>query len=210
MAYDLEEQERLDTLRAWWERYGLLCISLVVALAVAILGWRAWQWYQGHQATQAMGYFEALQTAALEADADALARIKAASTTLRTTFPRSGYTARGVLIAAKALQDHNDLEGARAELAWLAQRDDALAPLARLRLASVLLAQGQYEAAWAQLHNPTAPFSALYADRRGDIFYAQGNMQHARQAWEQALRDMDDQAAAQIIRLKIDALGSQE
>ena len=64
MAYDLEEQEKLDAMRAWWERYGTLCVVLAFVVVAAILGWRGWQWYQGHQAAQAMGYFEALEDAA--------------------------------------------------------------------------------------------------------------------------------------------------
>jgi len=212
MAYDLEEQEKLDALRAWWERYGVLCTSLVVVVVASMLGWRGWQWYQEHQATQAMAYFEALQTEAARAGQDSAARIQAASATLREQFPDSGYASRGALIAAKALQDRDDLEQARAQLSWLAQTNSALAPLARLRLAGILLAQQQYDQALAQLDDAPAAFAALYADRRGDVLYAQGKMQQARSAWQQALQAFEaqsDASAAQILQLKIDALGEQ-
>jgi len=216
MAYDLEEQEKLDALRAWWDRYGVLCVSLLALVAAALLGWRGWQWYQGNQATQAMGYFEALQTEAINSDPDAVARIKAASATLRAQFPASGYTARGVLIAGKALQDRGDLEGAREELIWLTQSgqaDAALAPLAKLRLAGILLAQAQYDQALAQLADAPPAFAALVADRRGDVLYAQGKVQEARTAWQEALQafgEQSDPSAAQILQLKIDALGGRE
>jgi len=216
MAYDLEEQEKLDALRAWWDRYGMLCMALLALVAASLLGWRGWQWYQSNQATQAMGYFEALQTEAINPDPDAMARIKAASSTLREQFPTSGYTARGILIAAKALQDRGDLDGAREQLTWLSQSgqaDGALVPVAKLRLAGILLAQEHYDQALAQLADAPPAFAALVADRRGDILYAQGKVQDARVAWREALQAFEaqsDRSAAQILQLKMDALGEQQ
>jgi predicted negative regulator of RcsB-dependent stress response len=209
MAYDLEEQEKLDALRAWWERYGTLCAVLIFVIVASIVGWRGWQWYEGHQAGQAMSYFEALESATRQQGDDGVARIKAASTTLRSDFPKSGYTSRGVLIAAQALQSRKDLDGAREQLEWLSNNgsDASLAALARLRLAGVLLEQKQYDQALAQLSSPLAAFAGLYADRRGDILLAQGKTAEARSAWESALKELGSDPVSQIVRLKIDALG---
>lgn len=209
MAYDLEEQEKLDALRAWWDKYGTLCAILVFVVVAGIAGWRGWQWYESHKAGQAMGYFEALESAAGQQGDDAVARIKAASSTLRTDFSSSGYTSRGVLVAAQALQARNDLDGAREQLEWLAKdkADPALAALARLRLAGVLLEQKQYDPALAQLGNPPEAFAGLYADRRGDILLAQGKPADAKLAWETALKELGPDPVAQIVQLKIDALG---
>src|SRR5690606_26631565 len=153
MAYDLEEQEKLDALRAWWDRYGTLIAVVVIAAVLAFAGWRGWQWYQGHQAAQAMGYFEALESAAATKTEDSQPRIKAASETLRQDFPESGYTSRGVLLASAALKSQGDLDGAREQLEWLVANgtDTALVPLARLRLAGILLEQKKYDEGLAQL-----------------------------------------------------------
>lgn len=209
MAYDLEEQEKLDALRAWWDKYGTLCAVLVFIVVAGIAGWRGWQWYGQHQASQAMGYFEALESATAQQGDEAVARIQAASRTLRDDFPKSGYTSRGVLVAAAALQSRNDLDGAREQLEWLIKEnsDPALVPLARLRLAGVLLEQKQYDQALAQLDPAPANFAGLYADRRGDILAAQGKTQEARQAWESAVKELGQDPVAQIVQLKIDALG---
>lgn len=211
MAYDLEEQEKIDALKAWWERYGTASMVLVLAIVVAFAGWRGWQWYQAHQAEQAMGYYEALEAAASQQGNDAVTRIKAASTALRNDYSGSGYTARGVLVAAWALQERKDLDGAREQLQWLVsdKSSPAFQAVARLRLAGVLLAQKQYQPALDQLKG-TAPdgFAALYADRRGDILAAQGHKQQARQSWQEALKSLGTDPAAQIVQLKIDALGA--
>jgi predicted negative regulator of RcsB-dependent stress response len=36
MAYDLEEQEQLAELKAWWEKYGNLLLTAVTAGAAGI------------------------------------------------------------------------------------------------------------------------------------------------------------------------------
>lgn len=208
MAYDLEEQEKLDAIKAWWDRYGTLVAILVFAIVAAMVGWRGWQWYQGHKATQAMGYFEALQSAASQGGDEAVARIEAASATLRESFPKSGYTTRGVLVAAAALADQGKFDAAREQLQWLVQQgeDPALKAVARLRLAGILLEQKQYDQALAQLENPPSTFEALYADRRGDILFAQGKIDEARAAWQSALQAFGSDPVGQIVQLKIDAI----
>jgi predicted negative regulator of RcsB-dependent stress response len=208
MAYDLEEQEKIDALRAWWDKYGTLCSVVLFVAVLAVLGWRGWQWYQGHEAGQAMGYFEALETAAGQPGDDAVARIKAASKTLRDDYASTGYAPRGVLVAAEALQRRNDLAGAREQLEWLVHngKDSALASLARLRLAGILLQQKQYDQALAQLQNPPDAFAGLYADRRGDILAAQGKNDEARKAWQEAIKDLGTDPTSQVVQLKIDAL----
>lgn len=208
MAYDFEEQEKLDALRDWWGQYGTLIVTLAFVAVAAVAGWRGWQWYQGQQASQAMGYFEALESAASQSGDEAIARVKAASQTLRDDFSRSGYAPRGALIAAQALAERQDYDGAAQELEWIIKNsgDQALVQLSRLRLAGVLLEQERYDVALQQLDNPSSAFSALYADRRGDILLAQGKPEDAAQQWEQALSELGNDPLAQIIQIKLDAL----
>lgn len=208
MAYDLEEQEKLDALRDWWAQYGTLLVTLVFVAVAAVAGWRGWQWYQSHQASQAMGYFEALERAVAQPGDEALERINAASQTLRDDFPKSGYTSRGLLIAAQAFRERGDLDEASAQLEWLISQspDKALVHLARLRLSGILLDQDRFDDALAQLNQPPAAFKGLYADRRGDILRAQNKPEEAAQQWETALSELGDDSLAQIVQLKLDAL----
>ena len=63
MAYDPDEQEQLDQIKAWWNKYGTLIFTVLIVATATVGGWRGWQWYEGHQASQARGYFEALEEA---------------------------------------------------------------------------------------------------------------------------------------------------
>ncbi len=210
MAYDLEEQEQIDQLRAWWGKYGTL-VSTGLLIAVIILGgWRGWQWYQNHQSGQARGYFEALEEATRQPGDESVARINAAMKTLRDEYAATDYAARGALVAAAALQTREQIPAARAQLEWLAQsKNMALVPVAKLRLAGLLVDQKEYDAALAQLNDAPAAFAGLFDDRRGDILAAQGKSAEARDAWKKALEAMGPASPlAPVVKLKIDALGA--
>ncbi|CAB3698603.1 hypothetical protein CEY09_26980 [Achromobacter marplatensis] len=209
MAYDLEEQEKLDAIKAWWARYGTLVVTLFAVVALSWGGWWGWKAYESHRANQAMGYFEALEDAARLGGADSAVRIKTAAATLRDQYPATGYAARGALVAAQALQAQKDEAGAREQLEWLAAqgKNPAMQAVARLRLAGMLLDQKQYDPALAQLNNPPAAFAALFADRRGDILAAQGKRDEARAAWQSAIDGLGTaNPMTQVVQLKLDAL----
>src|SRR5690625_8046277 len=95
-----------------------------------------------------MGYFEALEIAARQPldDEDGLARIEAASQVLRDDYAKSAYTSRGVLVAATALYERGAADQAKEQLRWLIKTDhDSVATgVARLRLAALLLEEGDY------------------------------------------------------------------
>jgi len=91
MALDLEEQEQVAELKAWWKQHGNLIVGTVLACAVAFAGWQGWRWYQASQAAQAAGLYEALARAAQAGDAKAL---RDAGGSLIESYPRTLYAAR--------------------------------------------------------------------------------------------------------------------
>lgn len=208
MSYDLEEQEQIEALKAWWAKYGNFLLTVVTVVLLAFASWQGWNWYKRHQGGQASGYFEALQSAAVQGN---LSQVSAASTTLRDDYAKTVYATRGALVAAQAQAVSGNLEQARDELDWVVREraGDPLAPVARLRLAGVLLDLEQYDAALAQVSSPVAGYESLYADRRGDILYAQGKTAEARQAWQQALEQFEAGSPLRsVVQLKLDALGA--
>ena len=64
MALDLEEQEQLAELKAWWKQYGNLLINVATAAAVVFIAWFGWNWYQRSQAGQASTVYAVLLWAA--------------------------------------------------------------------------------------------------------------------------------------------------
>ncbi|MBW7900288.1 MAG: tetratricopeptide repeat protein [Rhodocyclaceae bacterium] len=221
-AYDLEEQEQLDALRAWWKQWGNLVTGLITAVALGVLAWQGWNWYQAQQAAQASGIYSVLQRAALERDTQ---KTKTAAGELIEKFGGTAYAPLGALIAAKALYDAGDLKSAKAQLAWVAENGkDELRDLGRLRLAAVLLDEQAYDEALKALSTSHEPaFDARYAELRGDVFIAQGKKDEAATAYRDALAALARAAEGsgntlqaremsapyrEMVQLKLDATGA--
>ena len=94
---DLEEQEQLDALKAFWKQYGNLITGILVAALTAYAGWNAWQWWQRDQAYKSGAMFEQLERAALIGDADQAKRV---FDDMKSRYPRTVYTQQGALLAA--------------------------------------------------------------------------------------------------------------
>src|SRR5258708_20280130 len=146
MALDLEEQEQVAELKAWWNQYGNLVVSAIVAAALTFAGWQAWRWYERSQAAQAGALYDTLLRAAQAGDAKAL---RDANGALLENYPRTLYAAMGALSAARFYFDRNDLKNAKAQLQWAIDRSPSedLRDLARLRLGAVLLDEKAYDEA---------------------------------------------------------------
>ena len=190
-TYDLEEQEQLAELKAWWKQNGNLLLNVLTAAALVVLAWQGWNWYQRSQTGQSSMVYHVLQKAVQEKDTQ---RIKAASGELLEKFSRSSYASIGALTSAKALIDSGDVKTAKLQLTWVAEHGkDELRDLARLRLAALLLDEKAYDEALKQLDGNISPsFEARFLDNRGDIFNAQGKRDEARTAYQAALSRLAD------------------
>jgi predicted negative regulator of RcsB-dependent stress response len=208
MAYDLEEQEQLATLRAFWKQYGTLLMTVVTVVLLAIAGWRAWGWYQARDAAEAAVVYEQLQVAVRERAPD---RVKAVVGTLVERHARTEFAAMGALLAARSHLEAGDPKSARPLLQWVLDKgpDEGMRELARVRLAGLLLDEKAYDEG-LKLLSGTAParFVADWADRRGDLLLAQGKTEEARAEYKIALDKAEAGAPMRrVIQLKLDALG---
>jgi len=207
MAYDLEEQEQLATLKEWWSKYGNLSTWVVIAGLAAYSGWNGWNYYQRNQAAQASVLFDELQTAVNAKDSAKVTRV---ASDIETKFGRSAYASLGALSAAKSFFDANDLKSAKAQLEWVvAHGNDEHKNIAAIRLAGVLLDEKAYDEALKALAGAALPqFKADVEDRKGDILAAQNKMEEARTAYKAALEAADkNNPGRQLIQLKLESIG---
>jgi predicted negative regulator of RcsB-dependent stress response len=208
MAYDLEEQEQIDRLKAFWESYGNFILTVVTVILLAVAGFRAWGWYQGRQAAEASVVYAQLRAAAEARD---VAKVKESAGTIFEKYGSTAYGQMAALLAAKAYVDAGDLKSAKAPLQWAVEKapDESFAHIARLRLAGILLDEKAYDEG-LKLLNVDAPgrFAGEFADRRGDLLLGQGKRDEARAAYKLALETLGERSSIrQIVQLKIDALG---
>jgi len=209
MALDLEEQEQLAELKAWWRQHGNLIVMTIVAAALAFSAWQGWRWYQASQAGQAAGVYESLVRAAQTADAKAL---RDASGTLIESYPRTLYASMGALVAARFHFDRNDLKAAKTQLEWVVDKSPSedFRDLGRLRLAAILLDEKAYDEALKLLDAKHGPaYDAQYAALRGDVLVAKGLPAEARAAYKLALDKATREQGAfrETVRMRLEALG---
>jgi predicted negative regulator of RcsB-dependent stress response len=206
--YDLEEQEQIDSLKTWWNMYGNLITGVVVAGAVAVVGWQGWNWHQRGQAAQASAIYGVLEQAAAARDAQ---KVKAAAGELAEKFGGTAYAGMGALVAARQSFEAGDLKTATAQLTWAVENGkDEVRDLARLRLAAVQLDEKVYDQALKHLDAAHAPaFDARFLELKGDILAAQGKAADAKAAYKAALDKMTDKVGPirELLQQKLDSLG---
>lgn len=209
---DLEEQEQLDQLKAFWKRYGNLITWVLIAVLTALAAWSAWTWYERDQAVKASAMFEELDRAAASGDAERAALV---FDDIKARYPRVAYAQQAGLLAAKVQVDKDQLDAAAASLAWVAQNasEAEYRVVARLRLAGILLEQKKLDEAIKQLDSAvdgaSPEFGALVADRRGDVLLAQGKKDEAVAAYRKAWDTMDPKVEyRRLIEAKLTALAA--
>jgi predicted negative regulator of RcsB-dependent stress response len=188
---DLEEQEQLDQLKAFWKRWGNLITLILIAVLSTVAAWNGWQWYERDQAIKASSMFEELELAATSNDTDRAALV---FNDLKTRYPRTAYTQQAGLLAAKVQFDQGQQDAATTTLTWVAEHavEADYRIIARLRLAGILLEQKKLDEAIQQLDaaekGASPEFLALLSDRRGDVLLAQNKPELAvtayRKAWD--------------------------
>lgn len=208
-SLDLQEQEQVDALKAWWKENSKWVIGAVVVGLLGFSGIKYWKSYQANQAAEASKlYVEVLK----QASSNDAKRISDASDALVSRYGSSAYASRAQLLAAQANLQARDIARAKVQLQWVIEHssETGLQDSARLKLASVLLDEKKYDEALKQLE-ATHPesFTGLYSDLKGDVLSAQGKVAEARAAYQLAYDKTDAKSMYRnLIQLKMDGLGS--
>jgi predicted negative regulator of RcsB-dependent stress response len=206
-AYDHEEQDQIEELKAWWVRWGTPITAVVVAAAVVVVGYQGWRWWGARHALEASALYAAVDAASGSKD---MAKAKDAVADLTDRYARTGYAARAELVYAKMLYDAGDHKAALAQLDGAVEHtsEDALKAIARYRIAQIHIDDGQYDAALAALDAAHPPsFDGMFADLRGDALAAAGRNADARKAYQTALAKLDAKSPYRnYVQLKLDSL----
>jgi len=216
----LTEEEQLEAMKRWWNENGKWVVAAVVLSVGGYFGWGAWQDHQRAQAEAASQlYTELLDTLAVQESSDEpeeadLASAQGLVTELKNDYADTAYAANAALIRAGWAVEDGEPDLAEQQLRWVLKQkpDEPVAEIARLRLARVLLAKDDAEAALAQLAEdpPVASLKSDYAELRGDSHLALGETQAAREAYEEALNSLAgrQQTRHALLRGKLNNLPS--
>ncbi|MDR0226592.1 MAG: tetratricopeptide repeat protein [Burkholderiaceae bacterium] len=207
--FDLEEQEQIEQLKHFWNTWGTLITALLVVVFAGFAGWNGYQYWQKRQATQAAALMHAVDVAISAQDA---ARANQAFADLKDKYAGTVQAAQAGLMLAKASVEQGKLDDAKAALGWVVDKgDEGYQALAKLRLSAVLEQEKKYDEAFKALEG-TVPesFAGLVADRRGDIYAAQGKRTEAVEQYQRAHAAIEKgMEYGRIIEFKLNALGAE-
>jgi predicted negative regulator of RcsB-dependent stress response len=215
MPLDLEEQEQLDQLKAFWQKYRNLITGVLTAVLFAYAAFSGYGWWRNSQALEASKLYETMVGAVAKGDQGLSLR---AADDLQKDFSRTPYAAMSNLIAARIAADAGNVTKAIDYLRWTAKNasNDGYLALAKLRLVTQLIEQGGEkdfaEADQILKETPIAGFEALWLERRGDWYLVQKKNADAKKSYEDAWKKLDQakefpEEARRLLKVKIDAVG---
>lgn len=206
---DLEEQEQLDQIKHFWRQYGNSITWVLIVVLAGFAGWNLYQYWQRNQAAQAAAMYDEVERMARVGDP---AKLDRAWADMKDKFGSTTYAQQAGLLAAKVNADAGRTDAAKAALQWVAEKasDKGYQSVARLRLAGVLLDAKAYDEGLKQLASEfPAELAALAADRRGDIYQAQGKKAEAVSEYRKAYQELDAGSDyRRLIEVKLAALGA--
>jgi predicted negative regulator of RcsB-dependent stress response len=206
-AYSRDEEEQLEELKKWWQKYRNPVIYGLLAGVLTIVGVRAWMAHQGNVAVSASNEYEQLQVELTQGNVEAVAKRGAY---IIDSYPRTPYAALAAFALARAHVEQGDLPAARGRLEWVMDhaKQPEFAHIARLRLGKLLLAMGEGAQALALLEPVKADaYGAEYEELKGDIYAETGQPDKARQAYRLALDKLGPGSDSRVLRIKLNSLG---
>jgi predicted negative regulator of RcsB-dependent stress response len=188
MDTNLTDEERLDLIKKWWRENGSSIITGVVLGLAVLFGGKAWFSYQETNAQTASNIYVTLMSALETGDALAVAE---KTGVLVSEYGGTPYATLAALAMAKIKIEAGELNDAQAQLRWVLDnsKSEIFRDTARLRLARVLIAMEDLDAAEALLQEPVSgnAFDPLYTEVKGDVNIARGDIPAAHLAYQEAL-----------------------
>lgn len=208
MAYDLQEQESIDQMKAWWDRWGTPVTAAVCVVCLGFAGWNGWNWYKRNQAAEASVAYVQLQNAFFHKDAKNVASLTSG---LIENYGSTVYAPLAAFGAAQTALEAGNFAEAAAMLNWVIDKSGhpEYDTVARVRLAGVYFDEGKLDDALKVLEaaKPTDAERSLVNDRLADVWRAKGDVAKARALWEELLKTADpNDPILRIVEYKLGAL----
>ncbi len=204
---DLDEQEKIDSMKRYWKRFGNLITALLTVAVVVFAGTLWWQHKQQTVSAEAGVLYTALQNAQKNNDNKVVTETAQA---LISRYGKTPYAARGALISATVNVQTRNLAAAQNELQWVLDysKDNGLKALAALHLAGILLDESQPEAALRLLNTAhQESFADLYNDLKGDALVMLNKRAEARAAYKIALEKFTPNSQYRsVVETKLNAI----
>ena len=200
----IAHDDETEKLRDWWKRNGTGIIAGVVIGIGGVGGIQGWRMYEDSQAGKASVLYEQMLGAAAAERSEAAS---SAAEALVSKHSGSGYADLAQLMLARLALETGDSAKAQAALNDLiaSTSDPVMRQVARVRLAVIALKDGEPEKIRSLAKAEAGEgFTSHFQELLGDALVASGDLDGARQAYEEALKGVTaDSQAGRLITAKI-------
>jgi predicted negative regulator of RcsB-dependent stress response len=208
------EQDQLEAIKAWWDKYGTMLLSAVLVIVLSFSGYRYWQSYTFSKAAEASSIFEVLDMSHAN---DVFGEVSREARRLMQEQPKSPYAGSAALMLSNYHWQAGEADEAIEVLNWLINSKQSVdfKQVAQLRLARIYMQQEDFSAAQLQIDQLNA--QALVLEAKANVDYvaallavAQQQTQQAHQLFksvvdnEQAQADLRNLASIQMDDLAIE------
>ncbi len=204
------EEEQIAAIKSWWKKNGTSTVTGIIGGILIVGGWNFWQSYQTDKASQASNLYQELLQKQKDENQEAVEKL---SQKLTEQFSSTSYADYAVLFSAKNKVHQGNLDEAKIALEKLMNNagSDEAKNIARLRLARLMLASGDFEKGLQIIAEADASrnegFEASYNELKGDLYVALDRLGEARTAYESAMREGSTSA---ILQFKMDDITAPE
>ncbi|MCE3043815.1 tetratricopeptide repeat protein [Legionella sp. 16cNR16C] len=190
MSVYMTEEEQLEAIKKWWNRYSTRITIVLSIILLAVSAYKYWNWHVEKVNIQASNAYEHMMVAYSNKDNKS---IKSYANDLITNYSETVYADAARMILAKLLTSHNHFGKARTMLEDVASHSKmkALKQVARIRIARLLVAEKNYDKALEELTSvDDAAYMPVINELKGDIFAATGHYQQAITSYKEAITEV--------------------
>lgn len=206
-AYTSEAQQ-IEEIKKWWRENGLPVVLGLTLGVSGIFGWRYWQVERVERAEAASALYSDM-IASLQYENETGAR--EAADKILAEYENTTYGVFALMSLAGLAAADDDLDAAETNLRQALEQsgDASLSHVIRIRLIRVLISRNKLEQASALINlQDKGEFAAGYDELLGDISIRQGNVEAARDAYQQAINKMRaDGRDVVTLELKLNNIG---
>ena len=206
-AYQTEDQE-LAIILKFLKENGRFILTLILIICCSFFGIHKFKQYQENYRARASDLYQEMLSA-IKNDDFTVAKDK--GQTLINKYRRTPYSLFSAMLLAKMAIDEQDIDTALTKLRWIVDHHKK-APLwhvAKIKIARLLHATGNSEAALKELNNTPNGYEVLYEEVKGDIYFSMNELDKAREAYKKAITSVPMDNMVPWLQLKLQDLGEE-
>lgn len=210
----MTEEEQLDSLKSFFQKYGSKLLSGILIALIAFFGWQYWEKDRAGKSQMQTAKVQQLMGEAQGAGADqnAFLALTAEAEKIMKDDPDSAQALQAQLVIAKLAYERSDYASAERELSKVENskvKDEGLVAIVRVGLADAQSAQKKYDEALKTLDKVTVPaFKATVDEAKGDVYVAKNDTENAKKYYQSAWNTLvERKQERQLLQIKLQSVG---